>query len=356
MAYSDTINETQITVGQLIEYAFRAAGKTAEEQTPEYIQAAKQALYYILQDLPNKGVNLWMLKEVLIGTVNGQKVVDLPASTIGIRIANWSYNITPEIWNALPAANTDAAIVFDGDLDGYATSLSGANNWFGAEYDSQQRIVNVGFNAYVSGGGSSVYNLVLEASDDGVTWSTIETLPETTLSDKEWAYYPINTTTNHYFYRLRETVASTFSLRQITFNYVQQVIPMAPLNRDDYFSLPQQAFASDRALQYWFDKKIDPQIRIWPVPNNDFQMMQFVLELQPWDVGNLSNQLYIPNRWVRALQSMLSHELSLQIPGVDLNRVAYLEKQAALHLKSAEDGEEDEAPIFFQPNISYYTR
>lgn len=356
MAYSDTINETQITVGQLIEYAFRAAGKTAEEQTPEYIQAAKQALYYILQDLPNKGVNLWMLKEILIGTTNGQKVVDLPASTIGIRAANWSYQVTPEIAEALPLANTNAAILFDGDLQNFATSISGSNNWFGASYSTAQTIVNVGFNAYAAGGGSATYNLILEASNDGTAWSTVETLPTTVIQDGTWAYYPINTTVPYLYYRLRETVASTFSLRQITFNYVQQVIPMAPLNRDDYFSLPQQAFASNRALQYWFDKKIDPQIRIWPVPNNDFQMMQFVLELQPWDVGNLSNQLYVPNRWIRALQAMLSHELALQIPGVDLNKVQYLEAQAMKHLQSAENGEEDEAPIFFQPNISYYTR
>lgn len=356
MAYSNTQNETKITVGELIEYAFRASGKTAEEQTPQYIKAAKQALYYILQDLPNKGVNLWMLQEKLIGVVNGQKVVNLPASTIGIRAANWSYNIAPQVWNALPEANPDASVVFNGDLGLHATSLPGADNWFGAAYNTAQKIVNVGFNAYVEGGGQSTYNLVLETSEDGIVWTELETLPATTLSDKEWAYYPIDTTTGHYFYRLRETVASTFSLRQIAFSYVQQVIPMAPLNRDDYFALPQQAFASNRALQYWFDKQIDPNIRIWPVPNNDFQMMQFVLELQPWDVGSLSNQLYVPNRWIRAIQGMLSHELSLQLPGVDVNRITYLESQAAKHLKSAEDGEEDEAPIFFQPNISYYTR
>ena len=356
MAYSGTSNETKITVGQLIDYAFRAAGKPAEEITPQYVQAAKQALYYILQDLPNKGVNLWMLQEILIGVTNGQKVVNLPATTIGIRAANWSYQVTPEIWNALPAANIDAAIPFSGDLDLFATSLPGADNWFGAEYDSKQTIVNVGFNGYAAGGGTSTYNLVLEASDDGITWTTIETFPETVLSDKQWAYYPINTTTPHFFYRLRETVASTFSVRQITFNYVQQVIPMAPLNRDDYFSLPQQAFASNRALQYWFDKQIDPNIRIWPVPNNDFQMMQFVLELQPWDVGNMSNQLYVPNRWIAAVQAMLNHELALQLPGVDMGRVTYLETQAAKKLQSAENGEEDEAPIYFMPNISYYTR
>ena len=356
MAYSGTSNETKITVGQLIDYAFRAAGKPAEEVTPQYVQAAKQALYYILQDLPNKGVNLWMLQEILIGVTNGQKVVNLPATTIGIRAANWSYQVTPQITQALPTANPNAANLFDGNLDGFATSLSGSNNWFGAGYTGGQRIVNVGFNAYVPGSGTTAYNLALEVSDDGITWKTIETFPETTLADKEWAYFPINTTVNHNFYRLRETVASTFSLRQITFNYVQQVIPMAPLNRDDYFSLPQQAFASNRALQYWFDKQIDPNIRIWPVPNNDFQMMQFVLELQPWDVGNLSNQLYVPNRWIAALQAMLNHELAMQIPGVDLGKIQYLEGQALKKLQSAENGEEDEAPIYFSPNISYYTR
>ena len=355
MAYSNTENQTKIKVAQLIEYAFRSAGKMAEDQTPQYIDAAKQALYYILQDLPNKGVNLWMLKEVLIGTTNGQKVVDLPATTIGIRAANWSYNITPEVFDELPLANPDAELLFNGSLAQYATSLTGVNNWFGASYTSAQTIVNVGFNAYAPAG-FATYNFVLEASNDGVTWSTVETLPTTTLADGTWAYYPINTTVPYLNYRLRETVASTFSLRQITFNYVQQVIPMAPLNRDDYFSLPQQAFASNRALQYWFDKKIDPQIRIWPVPNNDFQMMQFVLELQPWDVGNLTNELYVPNRWLRAIQSMLSHELALQVPGVDLARVQYLEAQAMKHLQSAENGEEDEAPIFFRPNVSYYTR
>ena len=356
MAYSNTENQTKIKVAQLIEYAFRSAGKMAEDQTPQYIDAAKQALYYILQDLPNKGVNLWMLKEILIGTTNGQKVVDLPASTIGIRAANWSYQVSPQISSALPIANANASTLFDGNLDGFATSIAGANNWFGASYTGGQRIVNIGFNAYVPGTGTTTYNLALEVSEDGITWSTIENLPATTLADGTWAYYPINTTVNHNYYRLRETVASTFSLRQITFNYVQQVIPMAPLNRDDYFNLPQQAFASDRALQYWFDKQIDPKIRIWPVPNNDFQMMQFVLELQPWDVGNLTNELYVPNRWLRAIQSMLSHELALQIPGTDLARVQYLEAQAMKHLQSAENGEEDEAPIFFRPNVSYYTR
>ena len=354
MAYSGTINETQITVGQLIEYAFRAAGKTAEEQTPEYINAAKQALYYILMNLSNRGVNLWMLKTLLVGALKDQTAVTLPQEVIDVREANWRYLVTPQISSALPLSNANASLLFDGNLDGYATSTLG-DNWFGAAYGSAQRIFQVGFNAYVPSG-TATYNLVLEASEDGVTWFTAQTLPEVTLSDREWFYYTVDPSPNRYFYRLRSTVASVFSLRQISFAYVQQDIPMARLNRDDYWNLPNKQFETQRALQYWFDRTIEPSMYIWPIPNNDFQCFQLIVDTQLQDVGNLSNQLYVPNRWLVAIQSWLSHELALQIPGVPLPRIQYLEAQYAKWLAQAEDEERDKSPIYFQPNVSYYTR
>ena len=39
MAYSNTTGNTKINVDQLISYAFRDAGKMAEEMTPEYVNA-----------------------------------------------------------------------------------------------------------------------------------------------------------------------------------------------------------------------------------------------------------------------------------------------------------------------------
>ena len=84
MAYSGTINQTKINVAQLIEYAFRESGKLAEEQTPEYINAARQALFYILQALSNKGIDLWMIKAVLLGAQQAQTVLPLPPGTVKI--------------------------------------------------------------------------------------------------------------------------------------------------------------------------------------------------------------------------------------------------------------------------------
>ena len=73
MAYSNTTGQTTVNVDQLISYAFRDAGKQAEEMTPEYVQAAKQALFYNLMDLSNMGVNLWLLENQLYGAVTAQQ-------------------------------------------------------------------------------------------------------------------------------------------------------------------------------------------------------------------------------------------------------------------------------------------
>lgn len=355
MAYSGTTNQTKITVSQLIDQAFREAGKVAEEQTPEYVNAAKQALYYILQNSSNRGVNLWLLENKLIGTVANQQIITLPESTIDIREANWVYMNIPQASDYLPTTNPDSPNAFDQNLDLTATSTIG-DNWLGVSFVGGERIFYVGWNGYASGGGTTTYNFVFETSDDGVTWTTRETFPATTLADREWVYFPIQTTPVYAFYRLRETVASTFTVRQIVFSNSQQVIPLARLNRDDYWNLPNKQFPSVRSLQYWYDRQIEPQMYLWPIPNNDFQLFQLIIEKQPQDVGSLTDQLYIPNRWVGCIQKQLSHQLALQLPSVDLNRIQYLEQQANMWYEMAAAEERDKSPIYFQPNISYYSK
>ena len=351
MAYSGTTNQTKINVGQLIEYAFREAGKPAEEQTAQYIDAGKQALFYILQNLSNRGVNLWMLENKLIGTVADQTVITLPEGTIDVREANWRYIVTPAISQAIPTTNANAGNLFDQNLDTYATSTA-LQNFFGAGYSGGMRIYQIGFNSY----GNSTYNFVFETSEDGITWTVRETLPSITLRDREWYYFPIDPTPEYVYYRLRETVATTFSLRQLSFSYTQQDIPLARLNRDDYWNLPNKQFESQRSLQYWFDRQITPQMYLWPIPNDDFQVFQLIIEKQLQDVGTLTNELYVPNRWIAAIQKQLSHQIAMQLPGVDLPRIQYLEQQANMWYEMAAAEERDKSPIYYTPNISYYTR
>jgi len=354
MAYSGTTGNTTINVDNLISYAFRDAGRTAEEMTPEYIETAKQALFYNLQNLSNRGVNLWLLENQLYGAVTAQQQLVLPKTIIDVREANWVYIINSAASEYLPISNPSSPSVFGQNIDLVSTSTVG-NNWFGLQYQASQPVFYVGFNGYNASGGTTTYNFAYEVSSDGVTWKTVQQFPATALADKQWAYFNISTTPTYQYYRLRETVATTFSIRQIVFSTSQQVIPLSRLNRDDYWNLPNKQFPSQRSLQYWFDRTIEPSMYLWPVPNNDFQMFQLVVEKQMEDVGSLTNQIYVPDRWISCIQKQLSHSMSLQLPGVDLPRIQYLEGQAEKAFLQASEEDRDKSPIYFTPAIRYYT-
>ena len=343
----------------MISYAFRDAGKTAEEITPEYINAGKQALFYVLQNSVNRGINIWLQEIVVLGAQTNQQVLPMPPNTVDVLEANWIYIVNPSFSATLPVSNPDVYSLFDqtgnADLDLHATSTL-TDNYFGAAYSQGTRLFYVGFNAYAPLG-SATYELDFQVSNDGVNWTTWESFPSVTLADRKWQYYGINTTETFYFYRLKNrSTTETFSLRAMQFAQSQQVIPMARLNRTDYFSLPNKQFPSQRSLQYWFNRQIDPEMYLWPVPNNNFQAFSLIIECQPQDVGSLTNELYMPDRAIAYFQAALSHKLAMQLPGVDMSRVTYLEKLALDLRQQFEDEDRDKSPIYFQPNISYYTR
>jgi len=359
LAYSGTYNQTSINVDQLISYAYRDAGRTAEEMTPELVNAGKQALFYILQNSVNRGINIWLQKIEIIGAQTNQQFLSMPANCVDVLEANWVYITNPAVSGYLPADNGSVPALFDQtnnpDLLLHATTTL-SENYFGAAYGQQTRLFYIGFNAY-SPNTTTTYAIDLQVSNDGINWTTWQSFDSVTLSDFQWQYFQVNPTQGFYYYRLQNrNTSSTYSLRAIQFAQSQQVIPMARLNRTDYFDLPNKQFPSQRTLQYWFDRQIVPQMALWPVPNNNFQVFEMILELQPQDVGSLTNELYMPDRVIPYIQAALSHKLAMQLPQIDINRITYLEKLALQARQEFEDEDRDKSPIYFQPNISYYTR
>ena len=67
MAYSGTVGQTVVTTQQMIDQGARMSGKLAEELTVEQIQASKQALYYVLSNLINQGINYWAIDKKVYG-------------------------------------------------------------------------------------------------------------------------------------------------------------------------------------------------------------------------------------------------------------------------------------------------
>jgi len=77
---------------------------------------------------------------------------------------------------------------------------------------------------------------------------------------------------------------------------------------------------------------------------------------QIMDVGDLSGQIEIPQYAQMAIQTMLAHQMSMILPGVDVPRIQYLETQAEKLFIMMENENRDRSPIYFAPAIGVYTR
>jgi hypothetical protein len=134
-------------------------------------------------------------------------------------------------------------------------------------------------------------------------------------------------------------------------------VMMSRLNRDDYTNLPNKNFTANQPFQFWFDRNVpQPNIYLWPTPSDPFVQMTVWYSRQIMDVGDLSGELEIPQRWYEAVVMNLAHRMSLELPQVPMDRVQYLEKMAAQYLNEAEQEERDKSPIYWAPNISVYTK
>jgi hypothetical protein len=216
---------------------------------------------------------------------------------------------------------------------------------------------SIGFLPYVAGGGSATWSITLEYSSDGITWNTLDNLGEIVVTDNQWVWTDIDPGQSVAYYRIRAYNSTTLALRELFIGNNSREIQMSRLNRDDYTNLPNKNFTANQPYQFWFDRNVPvPNIYMWPTPSDPFIQMTVWYSRQIMDVGALTDELEIPQRWYEAILFMLAHRMSLELPQVAMDRVGYLEKMAEKYLYDAEQEERDKSPIYWAPNISVYTR
>jgi hypothetical protein len=345
MAYSGTVGQTVVSVQDLIDHGARRSGKLAEELTSEQIYAAKQSLFFLLSNLSNIGINYWAIDQKVFGLNADKFIYELPAGSIDVLNVNYRTmnRPTPNSTGGYSASSGQVANAFDNDVttvdvqtapDGNITINYGTDNPIYAG--------SIGILPGVSGD----FHILLEVSNDGTNWTLLHDCGVETWVDNIWLWYQIEPGASVQYYRMRETGGN-----------MSREVPMARLNRDDYTSLPNKNFTANQPYQFWFNRTIPfPQITLWPTPSDPFIQMVVWYSRQVMDVGALNGQLEIPDRWYLAVQNMLAHQMSMELPGVDLARVQYLEVQAEKYLQLAESEERDKSPIYLAPNISVYTR
>jgi hypothetical protein len=352
MAYSGTVGQTVVSVQKFIDQGARMSGKLAEELTVEQVQGSKQALFFILSNLINQGINYWCISKKVYGLKADQYEYLLPLG--GNDVLNALYRTMTRPSGAVSASSGTAAYATDSNIDtiDVQTAING-NITINYGTDNPIYAGSIG----ILPGTSGSFHILLEYSTDGSTWKLLEDTGVETWVDNEWLWYDIDPGANVQYYRMRETGGNTLAVREFYVGNNSTEVTMARLNRDDYTNLPNKNFTANQPYQYWFNRTL-PQSKIvlWPAPSDPFVQMTIWYSRQVMDVGDLYDELEIPQYFYQAIQMMLAHQMSLILPGVDLARVTYLEGQADKYFTMAENENRDRSPIYYAPNISVYTR
>lgn len=352
MSTSGTVSQTVVSVQDLIDHGARRAGKLAEELTVEQVNAAKTSLYYLLSSLTNWGINYWAINKVVLGLIPDQTYYYLPVGTVDVLNAN--YRTTTNI-----------------SMGAYSTSGVVANAFDGIGQSICQLTTNTGAIGINGGSGNPLYintvgvlpavtgsvTIEIQASPDGSTWTTIESPGAVSWVAGQWLYYDLEATETQPYWRIQQVSGIDMGVYQVQFGTMPIAIPMARMNRDDYSNLPNRQFQSLRPLQYWFNRTIpQPNMEVWPVPNSIQPQIELWLNRYIQDVGDLDGEIEIPQYMYLAIQWGLSHQMACELPQVDPGRITYCEQQYEKHLLMAQNENRDKSPIYFAPNISYYTR
>ena len=352
MAFSGTVGATVINVQTLIDHGARRCGKLAEELTSEQVLSARQSLYFLLSNLGNRGIQFWTITKKVIGAQVDNYLYYLPKGTIDLWNVLYRTMDRPDGAYTSSAGGT-VANVYDGDTQTICTQTS-ANGNIAVNYGTSNPIYigSIGFLPAATG----TWSIIYEYSIDGTTWSTLVDLGAIDVVNGTWVWTDITAGQTVAYYRIRAYAGTTLSLRELYFGNNSLEVQMSSLNRDDYTNLPNKNFTANQPYQYWYDRTIPlPSLYIWPTPSTAFVQIVCWYSRQIEDVGSLTDELEIPQRWYEAVQMMLAHRMALELPQVGIDRVQYLEKMADKYQNDAEAEERDRSPIYWAPNISVYT-
>lgn len=354
MAYSGTVSTTVFNVGKVIDRAFGRCKLAPQQVTPEYIQIAKDLLFVFLSTLGNEGIPLWVQKKMILPIYEGVQDIELDPSVIDVLNSNLRTS-TRLLGVQQFASEGDATLAFDYNLSTACTQVT-AGGFIACQLGADFNPSTFGFLPNVTG----LWDFAFQTSPDGVIWTTVYTGSQVVVVDGEWFWVDIEGIPEVGVSWLRMLALNTTVLDviELVFEDAPNEIPIAKVNRDDYANLPNKWFTG-RPVQFWYDKQIpNPIITLWPVPQFQYTFNQIVLYVNRhiMDVGDLTDSIEVPQRWLLAIITELGRQLAMTIPEVKVEVLAYLGPEADAQLKRAWASETDQSPTFLRARIWNYTR
>ena len=367
---SGTVATYSFTGRKIVEHALRRAGYTPEQAGSEWLQIAQDLLFVQLSEYVNAGFPLWTRVFGMLPITIGSADVTCATGTVDVLTSFWRI-LNPYRGAASLISGGDASVLFAGQPNADVV-IPGANPGVTVNFGSVTEFDTIG--VLLGGAASLSTGVQVKTSTDGVTFTVAQTLPVTTYSPQQWAYFDLNPTLTSQFVQIVAPIAGSWTLNQLNIGLANsQDIPNGPLNIDDYYNLPNKLFRSDRPNSAYVDRQINaPVLKIWPTPNlNAFYngTVSVLTRRYIQDPGNLTNDIEVPSRWYNGIISRLGVRLMDELPDPDpssqasyfnltarTTRRQLLEQEASKAEAMMWSEERVRAPIRLAPDISPYTR
>ena len=281
-----------LDVADYIEEAFERCG--LEVRTGYDLKTAKRSLNLLLAEWANRGLNQWTIAQTSITVASGIRVY--PGGTLTMTVgASAAFSVGETITGSVSAATCSI------------TSIPSATS----------------------------FAITLPVG----TFTTADTLTGGTSGA---------TTTL--------TAAVDFSDVQSTIDALSMVVrrgntdySVPRVSRDDYLTIPNKT-TTGRVDQFFLNRLITPELKLWPVPNNNTDIIIFNRLTSIQDADTYTNTFEVPFRFYPCLAAGLAYYLSIK-RAPDRTQMLKLLYEEEFDRAAVED--RDRASFTIQPGIGY---
>ena len=281
-----------LDVADYIEEAFERCG--LEVRTGYDLKTAKRSLNLLLAEWANRGLNQWTIKQTSITTASGIRVY--PGGTLTMTVgASGAFSVGETITGSVSGATCSI------------TNLPSATSF--------AITIPVGLFTTadtLTGGSSGATTTLTTAVDFSDVQSTIDIL-------------------------------STVVRRDDTDYSVPRV------SRDDYLTIPNKT-SEGRVDQFFLNRLITPELKVWPVPNNNTDIIIFNRLTRIQDADAYTNTFEVPFRFYPCLAAGLAYYLSLKRAP---DRTQMLKTIYDEEFDRAAVEDRDRASFTIQPGLGY---
>ena len=281
-----------LDVADYIEEAFERCG--LEVRTGYDLKTAKRSLNLLLAEWANRGLNQWTIKQTSITMASGIRIY--PGGTLTMTVgASASFTVGETITGSVSAATCSI------------TSIPSATSF--------AITIPVGLFTTadtLTGGSSGATTTLTAAVDFSDVQSTIDAL--------------------------------SMVVRRGNTDY-----SVPRVSRDDYLTIPNKT-TTGRVDQFFLNRLITSELKLWPVPDNNTDIIIFNRLTRIQDADTYTNTFEVPFRFYPCLAAGLAYYLSLKRAP---DRTQMLKTLYEEEFERAAVEDRDRASFIIQPGLGY---